>query len=301
MAPEQAAGARGKLGPASDVYSLGSILYHMLTGRPPFQAASPVDVLLMVLEQDPVPPRVINPSADRDLEMIALKCLQKPPELRYDSAGALADDLQAFLNDERISARTGWFTQAMGRMFRETHHAIVLENWGLLWMWHSLVLFCACLATNVIFWLQRAYWPDSEVRWPYVVLWTAGFWTWAAVFWVLRRRMGPVTFVEWQIAHLWAGSTLAIALLFPIEMLLQLKVLQLSPVLGVINGMVFMAKAGILSGAFYIQAVVLFATAGVMALFPDYAHLIFGTVSAACFFFPGLKYYRQRVGTERGQ
>jgi serine/threonine protein kinase len=73
MAPEQAAGDRGEVGPASDVYSLGAILYHMQTGRPPFQAASPVDTVLLVLEQDPVPPRMLNPKADRDLEMIALR------------------------------------------------------------------------------------------------------------------------------------------------------------------------------------------------------------------------------------
>ena len=139
MAPEQAAGARGEVGPASDVYSLGAILYHMLTGRPPFQAATPVDTVLLVLEQDPVPPRVINPKADRDLEMIALRCLQKPADLRYASAESLADDLEAYLHDEPISARSGRFAQVLSRLFRETHHAAVLENWGLLWMWHSLV------------------------------------------------------------------------------------------------------------------------------------------------------------------
>ena len=98
MAPEQVGGNRGEIGPTSDVYSLGAILYQMLTGRPPFQAASPVDTLLMVLEQDPVPPRLLNAKADRDLEMIALKCLQKPPDLRYPSADALADDLTAYLD-----------------------------------------------------------------------------------------------------------------------------------------------------------------------------------------------------------
>jgi hypothetical protein len=289
MAPEQAAGIRGQVGPQSDVYSLGVILYHMLTGRPPFQAASPAEMVMLVLEQDPVPPRMLNPTADRDLEMICLKCLQKPIDLRYTSAAALADDLEAYLNDESIAARSGRFGQMLAGMMRETHHAAVLENWGLLWMWHSLVLVGACFATNLLDLL------GDEIRWHYFLLWTAGLGTWAAVFWALRRRMGPVTFVERQIAHLWAGSMVCIALLFPLEAWLNLPVLTLSPVLGLVTGMVFLAKAGILSGEFYVWAAMLFLTAVPMALFPRYAHFIFGVVSACCFFFPGLKYYRQRL------
>lgn len=289
MAPEQAAGNRGQVGPASDVYSLGVVLYHMLTGRPPFQGASPVETVLMVLEQDPVPPRMLNQHADRDLEMICLRCLQKPTDLRYASAAALARDLDAFLNDESISARSGRFAQVLAGWMRETHHAAVLENWGLLWMWHSLVLFLVCCLTNVL----ELYGVDN--RWYYFLLWTAGLGTWAAVFWALRRRMGPVTFVERQIAHVWAGSMISIALLFPLEYWLGLKPLALSPVLGIINGMSFLIKAGMLTGAFYVQAFALFATAGLMAYFPNYAHFIFGVVSAACFFFPGMKYYRQRL------
>jgi len=288
MAPEQAAGARGEVGPASDVYSLGCILYHMLTGRPPFQAGSALDTLLMVLEQDPVPPRLLNPRADRDLEMIALRCLQKPSDLRYASAAALAADLQAYLKDEPISARSGRFIQVMARVFRETHHATVLENWGLLWMWHSLALLIVCVATNGL------HLAGDTNRWHYIGLWTVALWAWAGVFWLLRRRMGPVLFVERQIAHVWSASMIAIAAVFPIEAWLKLPVLSLSPILGVIASMVFLIKAGILSGAFYFQAAALLATVPAMAIWPDFAHIIFGVVSAGCFFFPGLKYYRQR-------
>ena len=294
MAPEQAAGARGQVGPASDVYSLGAVLYHMLTGRPPFQAASPVDTVLLVLEQDPVPPRVLNPKADRDLEMIALRCLQKPADLRYPNAEALAADLEAYLHDEPIAARSGRFAQVLSRLFRETHHAAVLENWGLLWIWHSLVVFIACAATDLF------HLAGLNTRWYYIALWTAGLGTWASVFWALRRRVGPVTFVERQIAHVWAASMIAIGLLFFLELLLALPPLTLSPVLGLISGMVFFIKAGILSGTFYLQAVALFATAFVMGLFPRYAHFIFGTVTALCFFIPGWKYYRQRGERQPG-
>ncbi len=293
MPPEQAAGARGELGPTSDVYSLGCILYHMISGRPPFEAASPVDTVLKVLEQDPVPPRAHNPRADRDLEMIALRCLQKPQDLRYPSAEALAEDLEAYLQDEPIAARSGRFGQVLARMFRETHHATVLENWGLLWMWHSLVLLVVSLLTNLLEYF------DDNVRWHYIALWIFGLWTWAGVFWLLRRRMGPVMFVERQIAHVWFASMVGIASLFPFEWWLDLPVLTLSPVLGVIASMVFIVKAGILSGAFYIQSIALLITAVLMALLPEIAHLLFGIVSASCFFFPGLKYYRQRKMTRR--
>ena len=293
MAPEQAAGNRGQLGPASDVYSLGTILYQMLTGRPPFQAATPVDTVLLVLEQDPLPPRLLNPRADRDLEMIALRCLQKPPTLRYPTARALGDDLFAYLHDEPITARSGLFSQVLARWFRETHHATVLENWGLLWMWHSLALVVICVVTNFFQW-QKITSPG-----PYVALWTAGMGTWAAIFWALRRRAGPVTFVERQIAHIWAASVVSIAVLFPIETLLDLPVLKLSPVLAITSGMVFLAKAGILTGEFYIQAAALFLTALAMAWLDSrglqVSITLFGLVSGACFFVPGLKYYRQRA------
>jgi eukaryotic-like serine/threonine-protein kinase len=287
MAPEQATG-RKDLSAAADVWSLGAILYELLTGRPPFQAASPVDTLLLVIEQEPVPPRWLDPGIDRDLEMICLKCLQKPPQLRYATAGELARDLEAFVAGESLSAQPSGLSYFFSRMLRETHHAEVLENWGLLWMWHSLAVFVLCLLTQVL------DWAGVHDHLTYLILWSVGLITWGTILWQLRRRAGPVLFVERQIAHAWAAGVCASIGMFVIEVLIDLPVLQLSPAIAIAAGMVFIFKAGIVSGRFYITATVMFATAIVMSLVPRTAILLFGIVSALSFFLPGLKYYRLR-------
>lgn len=292
MSPEQAAGHRGQVGPVSDVYSLGSILYHAITGQPPFKGDSAVDVVLRVLEEDAPLARTINPNANRDLEMIATRCLQKPTDLRYESAAALAQDLEAWLADEPVAARTGPISQLAAMMFRETHHVSVLENWGLLWMWHSFVLFVVCVLTNA---LQRY---GVESPWGFFLLWTAGLGTWALVFWMMRQRMGPVTFVERQIAHVWAGSMISIAMLFPLEAMFGFPVLKLSPILGVSSGVVFLIKASMLSGTFYFQAIALFLCALAMAQWPEYGHSIFGVVAGLCFFLPGWKYHQRKLANQ---
>lgn len=105
MAPEQAAGRNQMVGPAADVYALGSILYHLLTGQPPFSGEMSIDILRQVLYEEPLPPRRLRPQISRDLESVCLKCLEKEPGKRYPSAQALAEDLRCYLDGRPVNAR----------------------------------------------------------------------------------------------------------------------------------------------------------------------------------------------------
>jgi eukaryotic-like serine/threonine-protein kinase len=287
MAPEQTEGKPASA--ASDVYALGAILYEMLTGRPPFLAASVVETLLLIRSEEPVRPRLLNPQIDTDLELICRKCLEKRPEHRYASAAALARDLEAFGAGEPVLARSSSLGYFVVRLFRDTHHAPVLENWGFLWMVHSVKIFLLCALTSAMFAL------GVRDHLSYLLVWSVSLIVWGAFFWRWRKSGGPVTFVERQLAHAWAAGVVASIGTFVVEVILGLDVLTLTPVLAIGAGMVFLFEAGMISGEFYLYAALSFGCAGVMAwLHPPWSPLLLGIASWVGFFVPGWRYWRLR-------
>jgi serine/threonine-protein kinase len=118
MAPESAAGKTSEIGPQADIYSLGGILYEMLTGRPPFRGETTAETERQLLTQEPVPPSRLNAKVPRDLQTICLKCLNKDPQRRYTTAAALADDIERFQRGEPISARPAGVIERTGKWVR---------------------------------------------------------------------------------------------------------------------------------------------------------------------------------------
>jgi len=145
MSPEQAKAKRGTVGKYSDVYSLGAILYHLLTGRPPFQGETLTEVLRQLADEDPLAPHLLTPRVPPDLETICVKCLEKEPAKRYASALELAEELGRFLRHEPIHARPitraerawRWCRRkpALAGVLLALHVVLALGVLGVLWQW----------------------------------------------------------------------------------------------------------------------------------------------------------------------
>jgi WD40 repeat protein len=200
MPPEQAAPDRGPVSPASDVYSLGAILYHLVTGRAPLVADSLESTVLAVLHTEPIAPRLLNNDVPRDVETICLKCLQKNPQRRYASAEALAEDLELYLRGEPIRARPiGAFEKLARWCRRKPAQAAAVALLGL------IAVGCALTANHLSQLHQTSRWNN------YVSEMSRAQYEWqqrnfAEAFFYLQRQIpsgdGPdLRGFEWR--HLW--------------------------------------------------------------------------------------------------
>jgi tetratricopeptide (TPR) repeat protein len=149
MPPEQASETASQIGPSADIYALGAVLYELLTGRPPFKGETPLDTLLQVRFEEPVPPSRLVPKLSRDMETICLKCLEKEPSRRYPRAQSLADDLGRLLSGEPIHARRvtvlekclKWARRrpAVAALAAAVLLVALVGTGGVLWQWRQAV------------------------------------------------------------------------------------------------------------------------------------------------------------------
>jgi serine/threonine protein kinase len=289
MSPEQAGGGGG-LGAASDIYSLGAMLYEMLTGRPPFQAASPVETILMVLEEDVVPPCVINRKIDRNLEAIVLKCLAKEPAARYASAAELASDLQAYLEDRPVSARRFRLSDLWAITRRETRYVSVMHEAAVTWM------FLAFYSAGVFLAFAVLKWYGVENHLIYYATWGASIPLLLIALRLLASRRGGESLIQRQVAFVgWTAGTVCFLTLV-MEGTLRLPTLVLSPIFSVVSFGQNLVLANLTSGIFYLPAVGYFlCTPAMMVLVrlgrPDLAITLLAVTHFAAHFIPGLIFF----------
>jgi predicted Ser/Thr protein kinase len=301
MAPEQAAARSSQIGPATDVYGLGTILYSALAGRPPFQEPTPIDTLMAVLEQDVAPPRLLNHHVDVELENICLKCIEKEPHRRYPSAQAVADDLSRYLAGEPVSVHTLNLLDRVARTLQRSRQDVELKEWS-----HVLLIFAvAAVAAEGAIYADARNGPPYSLGWGGViralqlsVMGLATYRTW-------RRRTGGLTQAERQMFSIWSGFLGASLLTLPVVLLTApgdrpVEVLVVYPSLAIQSGLAFFVTGHGYWGLGYVMGLVFFGLALAMALHLPWAPLEFGAAWGAFLVMISVRLRRMTGGSNAG-
>jgi serine/threonine protein kinase len=282
MAPEQITNRRGEIGPPCDIYGLGALLYELLTGRPPFAARDHFSTLLQVLECDPQSPRHVNPSVPRALEIICMKCLEKEPEHRYESAAELADDLGRFLAGDSISAASPKLVGRIVRTLERSQYDREFRTWSRMIMHLAWI----SLGTHVLVYLNRALEFSHPLSGLVVIrlLEVVGM---GAVLWGMRSEWYPPRGAPArQLLSLWLGYVAGSMTLILIADLLTPAGTTFNdflayPSMAVLASLLFMMLGSSYWGYCYLIGSFFLGLAILMTVWLGVAPLMFGAVWAA--------------------
>lgn len=280
MPPEQAQGRLDLVGASADIYSLGATLYCMLTGRPPFQAATLVETLKQVLEHDPVSPRQLNPAISEDLELICLKCLEKKPEDRYHTAAQLGADLRRFLDGQPISVRSLSVLGRFARTLQRNRDDVALRGWSRIIFAIAPIVLISQIALCIHAWNGPPYHlgvgvliRGGELIALGLVLWHQRG-TWMTSLDSAGRQMLSFCF-GYLIARI-----AVVAVMLETHALRQpqqpFELLDVYPVLSILSGFLLFVMGSNYWGMFYLMGAVFLGLAMINPLWPRWAPLEFG-------------------------
>lgn len=294
MSPEQAEG-RSEIGPQSDVYSLGAILYAMLTARPPFQhATSIIETLRQVLEERPTPPRAWNPAVPADLQSICLQCLEKDPQQRYDSCTDLAADLRRWLDGEAVQASGQSWKAAVIRTLGRSRDDVKLQTWSSILFWFAGIVGLSEIAV----YLHAIGGPPYPYHWALLAR-GLQFIGMAAVFIAYRSAWrSTASAVAEQMWSLWLGFLIACNLVALAIFQLQagsgvqnIEIMAAYPYFAILSGLLFIALGRSFWGYCYLIGGLFFALSVIFPHCLSWSPLLFGAMWSAIL---GILGYRLR-------
>jgi serine/threonine-protein kinase len=272
MSPEQAAGNSGT-GELSDVYSLGAVLYALLTGAAPHAASSPAEVLRSVMQDEPEPPRSFRYDVDRDVEAICLKAMRFEAGQRYASASDLADDLDRFLAGDAIAATNSGLIERVAREIGRDQHQEHFKSWHGTLMFLGLIIFVAHVVIFALLQLgvdhRAAYWFPRIAMFALIL---------GTIYYARHGSLSPRSIAERPVWSIWLGYLSTLAVINLLLILGDIDQSALFPLASALSGFAFLAMAGHIWGGSAIAGLAFFVLAPATALLPEIAPLLFGTM-----------------------